>query len=165
MNHRTNHYEDGIFRRDPRFHKQVTGESPARFSTLLGAVGLILYGCYLITFYRPSDEAGIAKFGVWVFFLAAIAVFILAWIPSPFLRRLRDQGRILPGVIVDCRGIRTRRGQVSIHRLTYRFTTPDGREYQHTHEVGTAVLVLDSFPDLGTPVEVVYVDDETIVLL
>jgi hypothetical protein len=65
-------------------------------------------------------------------------------------QRLRDNGQLLRGEVVDMQQSSTSRSQ-----LTYRFLTPDGRWLTHAMPIHP----MPAPPNPGTPMAIMYVDD------
>lgn len=98
--------------------------------------------------------------------IALILHLLLGLIGSLRYLRLKSKGILLDGELVDIKEEKVGRYKTD-HRLnvTYRFQTPDGRTLTRKQCKIRNDLRLVKLPAVGTPVSVLYADDDAVVML
>lgn len=98
----------------------------------------------------------------------ALGGLLLAWAAwlawqgaAPGLRawRLARQGRLVPGEVVFCSGIRSEDGSLVVN-MKYRFKTPDGRALEAVQRFAGRDLPSETLPPSRTSLVVYYASDD-----
>ncbi len=108
-----------------------------------------------------ADDSGYLMFLIFAIIFVAISGLLMLWQVRYMLRnrRLVQTGQLLKGQVVKCGGKRSK-NSYSIN-LAYTFQTPDGRWLKRTEKAGRNDLRASMLPSAGTPVTVLYADDQT----